>query len=215
MASEPSWNKISAIFDQAIERSGEERTEWIAQACRDDALLLGEVEKMLEAHERAEGVLDMSLAGLASEALRVAEAPASDSEHVGPYRIVSEIGRGGMGVVYKAEDPRLGRFVALKFLPPHLVANERAKERFLAEARAASALNHPNMCTIHDIGRTPEGRIFFAMAYYDGSTLAERVQQGPLSIEEALRIALDVSRGLATPTKRALFTATSNRPTSC
>ena len=197
MTSEPSWNKISAIFDQVIERPGEDRSEWIAEACRGDSLLLGEVEKMLAAHDRAGGVPDMSLAGLESEALRVAEAPAADREMVGPYRIVSEIGRGGMGVVYKAEDPRLGRFVALKFLPPHLVANERAKQRFLAEARAASALDHPNICTIHDIGRTAEGRMFFAMAYYDGDTVAERVRQGELSIEEALRITLDVSRGLA------------------
>ena len=197
MASEPSWNKISAIFDQALEHSGEERTQWIAEACRGDAALLGEVEKMLAAHDRAGGVLDMPLGGLASEALHAAQEPVSDSEHVGPYRIVSEIGRGGMGVVYKAEDPRLGRFVALKFLPPHLVANERAKQRFLAEARAASALDHPNICTIHDIGRTAGGRMFFAMAYYDGQTLGDRVRQGPLPIEEAFRIGLEVARGLA------------------
>ena len=96
----------------------------------------------------------------------------------------------------KAEDPRLGRFVALKFLPPHLMANERAKQRFLAEARAASALDHPNICTIHDIGQTPGGRLYFAMAYYDGQTLADRISKGPLPIEDVLGIAVEVSRGL-------------------
>ncbi len=163
-------NQISAIFDGAVDRPAKERAEWAERQCQGDTALYQEVEKLLVAHERAEGVLELPMMQLASEALRDAQQPASGDEQVGPYRIVSEIGRGGMGVVYKAEDPRLGRFVALKFLPPHMMANERAKQRFLAEARAASALDHPNICTIHDIGQTPGGRLYFAMAYYDGQT---------------------------------------------
>ena len=197
MPTQPSWKRISAIFDGAIDRPAKERADWAERQCQGDTALYQEVEKLLIAHERAEGVLDLPMKALASEALRDAQEPASGDEQVGPYRIVSEIGRGGMGVVYKAEDPRLGRFVALKFLPPHLMANDRAKQRFLAEARAASALDHPNICTIHDIGQTPGGRLYFAMAYYDGQTLADRVGKGPLPIEDVLSIAVEVSRGLS------------------
>ena len=196
MPTQPSWKRISAIFDGAVDRPTPERADWVQRQCEGDTALYQEVEKLLVAHERAEGVLDLPMEGLASEALRDAQEPASGAEQVGPYRIVSEIGRGGMGVVYKAEDPRLGRFVALKFLPPHLMANERAKQRFLAEARAASALDHPNICTIHDIGQTPGGRLYFAMAYYDGQTLAGRISKGPLPMEDVLGIAVEVSRGL-------------------
>ena len=197
MPEKPSWKNISAVFDGAIDRPAKERAEWAERQCQGDTALYQEVEKLLVAHERAEGVLELPMMQLASEALRDAQQPASGDEQVGPYRIVSEIGHGGMGVVYKAEDLRLGRFVALKFLPPHMMANERAKQRFLAEARAASALDHPNICTIHDIGQTPGGRLYFAMAYYDGQTLADRVAKGPLPIDEVLGIAIEVSRSLS------------------
>jgi len=197
MAEQPSWKHISVIFDGAIDRPARERADWAQRQCQGDVALYQEVEKLLVAHERAEGVLELPMMQLASEALRDAQQPASGDEQVGPYRIVSEIGRGGMGAVYKAEDPRLGRFVALKFLPPHMMANERAKQRFLAEARAASALDHPNICTIHDIGQTTGGRLYFAMAYYDGQTLADRIAAGPLPIDDVLGIAAEVSRGLS------------------
>ena len=113
------------------------------------------------------------------------------------YKVLEKLGEGGMGVVYKAKDPRLGRYVALKFLPPDLLANEKAKQRLLSEARAASALDHPNICTVHDIGETEDGRLFFAMAYYKGCTLAERIEQGPLSMDEALTVVSQVARGLS------------------
>jgi len=113
------------------------------------------------------------------------------------YRIVSEIGAGGMGVVYKAEDLRLGRFAALKFLSPLLVRDGDAKRRLFDEARAASALDHANVCTIYDIEETPDGQVFIAMAYCEGETLKQRLERGPLPPSEAARIALQVARGLA------------------
>ena len=118
-------------------------------------------------------------------------------ETVSHYRIVSELGHGGMGVVYKAEDLRLGRFVALKFLPPDLMRDPDAKRRFFQEARAASALDHANVCTIHDIEETSDGRIFLSMALCDGETLKRRLERGAVPPVEAARIALLVARGLA------------------
>ena len=118
-------------------------------------------------------------------------------ETISHYRIVAEAGSGGMGVVYKAEDLRLGRFVALKFLSPLLVRDTDAKRRLFAEARAASVLDHANVCTIYDIEELLDGRVFLAMAFCDGETLKARLERGPLPASEAGRIALQVARGLA------------------
>ncbi len=112
------------------------------------------------------------------------------------YRIIEELGGGGMGVVYRAEDTRLGRSVALKFLPPELSRDPEARERFKLEARAASALDHANICVIHDIDETPDGQLFIAMAWYEGGTLKERLADGPLDIGEAVDIARQVAAGL-------------------
>jgi Tol biopolymer transport system component len=112
------------------------------------------------------------------------------------YRLLGLIGTGGMGVVYRAEDTLLGRAVALKFLPPMLAPNHQAKARFLNEARAASALDHPNLCTVYEVGETAEGQLFLAMAFYEGETLKQRLERGPLALAEALRIATQVARGL-------------------
>jgi len=118
-------------------------------------------------------------------------------ERVSHYRIIAEIGAGGMGVVYKAEDLRLGRLVALKFLPPELVRDPDAKRRFFQEARTASAIDHANVCTIHDIEETTDGRVFLSMGYCDGETLKKRLERGPLAAAEAVRVAVQVARGLA------------------
>jgi len=113
------------------------------------------------------------------------------------YKILEKLGEGGMGVVYKAEDTNLGRKVALKFLPPDLTRDSEAKTRFSHEAKAASALDHPNICTIHEINETSEGQLFMAMACYEGETLKERIAQGPLPLKEAIDIAQQIGQGLA------------------
>jgi len=114
----------------------------------------------------------------------------------GKYRIVEEIGQGGMGIVYKAEDLKLKRFVALKFLPPHLMNSPELKERFLVEAQAAAALSHPNICVIHEVGESSE-HPYIAMEYVEGETLRDRIRKGPLKSEEALAIVGQVASGLA------------------
>jgi serine/threonine protein kinase/Tol biopolymer transport system component len=113
------------------------------------------------------------------------------------YRIFEQLGSGAMSVVYRAEDSRLERAVALKFLAPELSRDPQAKARFLREARAASSLDHPNICTIHEIEETDDHQIFIAMPYYGGETLAQRIARGPLPLDELLDIALQVAQGLA------------------
>jgi eukaryotic-like serine/threonine-protein kinase len=204
MASDPQAERIREIFEGALDRPESERMAWVAEACGDDASLRQRVKQLLAACNQLGSFLGTSGQTHTSPTLANDEAPATPNEQVGPYRVIGEVGRGGMGVVYKAEDPRLGRYVALKFLPPNMLAREGAKQRLASEARAASKLDHPNICTVHDIGETPDGRFFFAMAYYDGASLAARIADGPLPLEEAIRVARDVARGLAAAHERGV-----------
>lgn len=112
------------------------------------------------------------------------------------YRILKELGKGGMGVVYLAEDLRLHRVVALKFLPPELTDDSDARQRLVREAQAASSLQHPNICTIHDIDQSVDGRMFVVMDYYEGEPLSEKIKQGPLQPAMAVSIAVQIAQGL-------------------
>ena len=112
------------------------------------------------------------------------------------YKITAKLGEGGMGVVYKAEDTRLDRIVALKLLAQDLMRDEENRKRFLREAKAAAGINHPNVCTVHEISDF-EGRDFLALEYIDGETLDAKIAGGPLKVEEALTIARQVADGLA------------------
>ena len=119
-----------------------------------------------------------------------------DERTISHYEIMEPLGRGGMGVVYLAKDLKLGRTVALKFLPADLGESEEAKKRFLREAQAASALDNPRICTIYEIGEADDGRPFISMAHCDGETLKDRIADGPLPVDEARAITVQIAEGL-------------------
>ena len=195
------WQRVETLLEEALARAPAERDAFLDAACAGDDGLRREVASLLAAHERP-GAVDRLGADLAPLAARVrgsatSARPALQGQVVGRYEVLEPIGGGGMGVVHRALDTRLGRTVALKFLQPRLDADDSAAERFRLEARAAAALEHPNICTVHEIGETAEGRLFLAMPLYDGETVERRIARGPLPVEDAVAIAVQVARGLA------------------
>ena len=178
---------VEELYERARGLKPEARAEFLAEACRGDPGIEAELASLLAHAEAAEAFF----AGLAE-----AVVSPTQGHPVGHYRLIGALGSGGMGTVYRAHDTRLNREVALKFLPPHLSAQPEARERLLMEARAAAALEHPNICNIHEIGETADGRPFIAMACYEGETLKERLARGPVSPAEAVAIAVQVARGL-------------------
>jgi tRNA A-37 threonylcarbamoyl transferase component Bud32 len=187
MASEDPGRRIKVLFQQALQKPTTDRNAWIVEVSGDDHLLRGELEAMLATHYREHA---------GRPALPV-------NRHVGPYEIVSEIGRGGMGVVYKAKDPRLNRHVALKLLPVHAVADEQSRLRFTNEAKAAAALDHPNVCTVYDL-HEHEGGTAIAMAFLEGEGLDRKISRGPVEIREAVGIGEQIARGLQAAHKKGV-----------
>jgi serine/threonine-protein kinase len=190
------WRRIEELLAAALDREPGARDRFLDAACAGDSDLRREVASLLAAHDRS-GALDRlapEVASITAELRGTAAMLAGRT--IGHYQVLEPVADGGMGVVYKAVDTRLGRTVALKFLKPRLDGDQSAAERFRQEARAAGALEHPNICTIHDVGETEDGRLYLAMPLYDGETLERRIARGPLPIDEATDIAVQVLRGL-------------------
>lgn len=191
------WQRTTALFERALDLPAEQREAFVLHEAGDDAGLRDAVLLMLQ-HDATAHLLDDSLDTLASRLIEDASEDPEDlpaGARVGDYEILGVLGRGGMGVVYRARDTRLDRLAALKFLPTSSLSDD-ATQRMEAEARAASALDHPNIATIYHVGTAADGRPFIAMAHYNGETLAQRLQRGALDPREAVRIAIAIAAGL-------------------
>jgi eukaryotic-like serine/threonine-protein kinase len=198
-----SWQRLDQLLEGALARPPVERQPFLREASAGDDELYHEVATLLDRVTEANWVLGESALEFAAPLLRVRgldDAGPADSllpgRQIASYRIMDEIGRGGMGVVYRARDIRLDRLVALKFLSPRLTDAEEARRRFLREARAASAIEHPNVASLYEIGETEDGRTYLVFACYEGETLKDRITRGPLPAEEALAVAMQVAAGL-------------------
>src|SRR5438874_10341231 len=190
------WQQVNDLFQLAAERAPKERTTFLQTACQGDEGLRREVESLIASYERAENFIESPAFEVVPELLTDDRADAIVGESIAHYRIESLIGAGGMGQVYLARDERLGRKVALKFLPEQLTANNTQLSRFKSEARAASALNHPNILTVYEIG-TEGNRHFIATEFIEGVTLRAALARGRMSLHDALEIAVQVASALA------------------
>jgi serine/threonine protein kinase len=194
------WNRVEELFHQAVELEENSRAEFIGRACGDDCWLRRELESPLAHSKEGEQFIESSALLemgklLADETLAAESASDLAGSVVSHYRVVEKIASGGMGSVYKAEDMRLHRLVALKFLPRNLARDPQWLARFQLEAEAASALNHPNICTIYDVGEY-NNSTFIAMEFLAGRTLKEVIAEAPLTIELTLDWGIEIADAL-------------------
>jgi serine/threonine protein kinase len=192
------WAEVRARFDELVDLGRDERERRLAELGTTDPDLRDDVARLID----ADGAAGDRLARV-DDALAVQQARAPDpigmrGRMVAHFRVLDLLGAGGMGAVYRAEDTRLGRVVALKLPLPAQLLDASGRTRFLREARAAAALDHPNVCHVHEVGESDDGQLFLAMPHYDGETLKERLgREGALPEDAALGIARQVAAGLA------------------
>src|SRR5262245_27298964 len=181
------WRQVEQLFHSALEREDSQRAAFLADACADDDSLRREVESLLAHQSQAENLMAAPVMEVAAKALADDQIGSMTGQSLGSYQILSRLGAGGMGEVFCARDTRLDRTVALKILPGEVAADADRMRRFVREAKAASALNHPHVATIYEIGEA-EGVNFIAMEYVEGQTLAARISGHPLQVNEIVEI---------------------------
>jgi eukaryotic-like serine/threonine-protein kinase len=186
------WHEIETLYNSACERKPEERRAYLESACGGDESLRLEVESLLAQEELAANFLETDESTTLGNAV---EASVPAGEQIGPYLVLEFLRKGGMGEVYKARDMRLDRTVAIKFLPRALAADPSAVERFQREVRAASSLNHPRICTVHDVGEF-QGQPFLVMEFLEGQSLRDRIAGEPLPIAALMDLAMQICDAL-------------------
>src|SRR5947209_7800280 len=192
------WSHVEEVLQDALDCSRGERRAFLDKACAGDLALRREVESLLTAYERSDGFMEERLSQVVAELIMEdKKVAAAAGEIIGSYKILSPLGAGGMGEVYLAQDMKLGRKVALKLLPADLSRNESRLQRFEQEARLASNLSHPNICVIHEVNETEDGRHFIVMEYIDGVTLRQYMTEKQIGLSEALDIVTQVASALS------------------
>ncbi|MGZ5481981.1 MAG: protein kinase domain-containing protein [Pyrinomonadaceae bacterium] len=190
------WQQVKEVFNAALQREAPARPQFLDSACGEDRALRAEVESLLASHEETSAFLDAPAYAVAAELLNEEDSELKTGQRVGAYEVISFIGRGGMGEVYRARDTRLGRDVAVKILPRSFSADADRLRRFEQEAQAASALNHPNIVTIHEFGEIND-QLYIVTEHIDGQTLRQRMKRGHIAPPDALDVAIQLASALA------------------
>ncbi len=197
--------QIQERFDRLAKLAPDEAARELEALGAQDPQLRREVEALLKGTRRSSRSLEEILSGGTEQPVAVSEQRVDRiGQTISHYHIEERLGGGGMGVVYKAHDMRLDRYVALKFLPPAADDDDERLKRLIVEARAASALDHPNICTIHQIDQTNDGHWFIVMAYYHGETVKRRIERQPMSVDEVLDFGIQISQGLVKAHKEGI-----------
>jgi eukaryotic-like serine/threonine-protein kinase len=190
------WQQVEKLCQEALELKESQRKAFLEEACAGDEELRREVESLLKFDSRGGGFIEAPAMEVAAKMMAQEKPELLVGRQLGSYQILSLLGAGGMGVVYQARDTRLKRRVALKVLPTERVSDPERKRRFIQEARAASALNHPNIITIHDVG-SENGIDFIVMEYVSGKTLDQRIPRKGMQLDETLKLAVQMADALA------------------
>src|SRR5258706_3548401 len=194
------WKQVDELLQLVLAEPSDRRDEFLRRSCAGDAALEKEVRSLLTSHGNAGGFLEDPAIKIAAKAIALTDtqdvADALLGKTISHYRVVRRLGSGGMGVVYEGEDVRLGRRVALKFMPESLACDQRNLQRFEREARVASSLNHPNICTIYEV-EEHHHQLVIVMELLEGRSLKERIREGILSTDELLTFGIQTSDALA------------------
>lgn len=191
------WQQINRLFESAIELAPGERTSFVNEVCDGDESLREELESLLASHAESENFLEGAAVGEVAEVVLGINKKLKKNQTIGHYKILGELGKGGQGAVYKAFDSKLNRTIALKTLPPELNLDETSRKRFRREAQLASSLDHPNICTVHDLVEIADTH-FILMQFVEGKNIRQLVNGKPLELKSALKIAIQVCDALAT-----------------
>ncbi len=198
------WERIDELLQSALARTPGERSAFLAQACADDELLRSEVESLIASHDEASNFLETPMSEIAADLLVTGHARLAAGQKIGQYKIIDSLGAGGMGEVYLARDKKLDRNVAIKILNAEFSQDEANLQRFVSEAKAASALNHPNILTIYEFGEAEDAR-FIVSEYIEGKTLREIIRASRLGFPEILDIAIQITGALSAAHKAHLI----------